>query len=77
MPPYATNPPYPTGTSGGGGTNTNSNPPLGRQDTYGTIQPEHIRFSLLSAVQDKIRARLRESLSIAQVVHTKIIRLPG
>lgn len=30
----------------------------------GTIQPEHLKASLLSAVEDKIRKRLREKLGI-------------
>ncbi|XP_064490232.1 tumor susceptibility gene 101 protein-like [Ornithodoros turicata] len=63
-PPYttpspATGYPYPQQNTGTGSTQQPTS-------NTGTITQEHIRVSLLSAVQDKVKNRLKESLSIAQ-----------
>lgn len=66
-PPYPTQPggttypPYPQPTPGTAGTQQASVP----SDT-GTITQEHIRASLLSAVEDRVKNRLKETLSVAQ-----------
>lgn len=52
-------PPYPPQT-------TSSN--LSMQSNTGTITEEHIHASLLSAVEDKLKKRLREVLAQSQVI---------
>lgn len=52
-------PPYPPQTA-------SSN--LSMQSNTGTITEEHIHASLLSAVEDKLKKRLREVLAQSQVI---------
>uniref|UniRef100_A0A1S4MY01 Uncharacterized protein n=1 Tax=Pediculus humanus subsp. corporis TaxID=121224 RepID=A0A1S4MY01_PEDHC len=61
-PVYPPSFPYPSGTSTTGSDNTGSSTGTGT----GTITEEHIHASLLSAVEDKVRRRLREQLSQTQ-----------
>ncbi|CAL4073531.1 unnamed protein product, partial [Meganyctiphanes norvegica] len=72
-PPYAATgyPPYPPTTTAFNAqsadvSNTNSATPAPAATATGTITEEHIRASLISAVSDNVRARLREMYSGAQ-----------
>ncbi|KAK2726202.1 tumor susceptibility gene 101 protein-like [Artemia franciscana] len=72
MPPYpvaATSLPYPTNSQ----CFPNGMP---EQSSTGTIQPEHIRASLLSAVEDKIRRKLGE-MSAAALAEMESLRRTG
>ncbi|XP_041351921.1 tumor susceptibility gene 101 protein-like isoform X2 [Gigantopelta aegis] len=65
--PYGSNPqtPYPAATSYPGTTPTVNNAVQSRPST-GTVTEAHIKASLLSAVEDKIRRRLKETFAQAQ-----------
>uniref|UniRef100_A0A915IS90 Tumor susceptibility gene 101 protein n=1 Tax=Romanomermis culicivorax TaxID=13658 RepID=A0A915IS90_ROMCU len=77
LPYYQSQAPYPTGPFSGfpqphiPSSNptqpARTSPPYPNYSTSSnnTIQPEHIRTSLLSAVQDKIRSKLRENIGTA------------
>eukprot|EP00916_Digyalum_oweni_P024185 GHVL01039995.1.p1 GENE.GHVL01039995.1~~GHVL01039995.1.p1 ORF type:complete len:447 (+),score=45.44 GHVL01039995.1:140-1480(+) len=64
---YGANPPYPApqtsfaGTQGSAATNTST-----VQPNTGTVTEEHLRASLLSAVEDKMKRKLREFFAQAQ-----------
>lgn len=59
-------PPYP-GPAGGAGYNPGYPPPGGAaQGGTGTITEEHIKASLISAVEDKVRRRLQERVNQVQ-----------
>ncbi|KAK6025097.1 Ras family protein [Ostertagia ostertagi] len=74
MPPYSGQTPYPTaGNQFGSAYNTpypqpsiptRPTPPVPPVPTSsaGTLQPEHIRVSIISALEDKLRMRLREKM---------------
>ncbi|XP_046332720.1 tumor susceptibility gene 101 protein-like [Haliotis rufescens] len=70
-PPYSygsgSNPPYPPSTAAYPATSaaTTTSTAVGRPGT-GTVTEAHIRASLLSAVEDKMRRRLRETFAQAQ-----------
>lgn len=71
-PPYpgsnASNPPYPSGAfMPGGQTGFNSSPSQNNNATgTGTITEEHIKASLISAVEDKMRRRIQEKVNQCQ-----------
>ncbi|XGW31140.1 hypothetical protein V3C99_009809 [Haemonchus contortus] len=74
MPPYSGQTPYPTAGTQFGNAYVNTpypQPPIPTRPTppvppvptssTGTLQPEHIRVSIISALEDKLRMRLREN----------------
>uniref|UniRef100_A0A7I4YIM6 Tumor susceptibility gene 101 protein n=1 Tax=Haemonchus contortus TaxID=6289 RepID=A0A7I4YIM6_HAECO len=75
MPPYSGQTPYPTAGPQFGNAYVNTpypQPPIPTRPTppvppvptssTGTLQPEHIRVSIISALEDKLRMRLREKM---------------
>ncbi|XP_076445427.1 tumor susceptibility gene 101 protein-like [Babylonia areolata] len=64
---YGSNPPYPAGQMAYSATQGTAAPaPSTTRPSTGTVTEEHIRASLLSAVEDKMKRRLREFFAQAQ-----------